>query len=228
MAPFSPVNRRRLVGATAAVLATLTALSGCSSSDGDSTDGATTEPASAYSLPAASLAQNRDWNASFDLNGSELQLTLDGVNAPQAVASFVYLADAGFFENNECHRLVTSGIFVLQCGDPTATADGAQAGAGGPGYSFGPIENAPEDNFYPAGTLAMARYGNDGESMGSQFFLVYADTTISSDAAGGYTVFGTIDSGLDVVQDIAEQGVVDGADQGYPAAGATITNVVAE
>ncbi len=82
-------------------------------------------------------------------------------------------------------------------------------GGGGPGYSWGPIENAPTDDVYPAGTIAMARVGNDGASMGSQFFLVYEDSTIPSDSAGGYTVFGHITSGLDVVTTIADAGTVD-------------------
>ena len=120
--------------------------------------------------------------------------------APQAVASFAFLAEQGYFDGTPCHRLVTSGIYVLQCGDPTGT------GQGGPGYSFGPVENAPADDVYPAGTLAMARVGGDGESNGSQFFLVYEESSIPSDAAGGYTVFGRVTEGLDVVQTIAEGG----------------------
>ncbi|MEJ5944631.1 peptidylprolyl isomerase [Pseudokineococcus basanitobsidens] len=137
--------------------------------------------------------------------------------APQAVASFAFLAGEGFFDDTICHRLTTSGIFVLQCGDPTAT------GSGGPGYSFGPIENAPADDVYPAGTLAMARVGDDAGSNGSQFFLVYEDSTIPSDSAGGYTVFGRVTEGLDVVQTIAEGGTA--ADGTAPARPITIEGV---
>ena len=108
---------------------------------------------------------------------------------------------------------------MLQCGDPTGT------GTGDPGYSFGPIENAPSDDVYPAGTVAMARQGGDGESMGSQFFLVYEDSTIPSDAAGGYTVFGTITSGLDVVQAVADAGTQEGSGDGSPATPVTIEGV---
>ena len=92
---------------------------------------------------------------------------------------------------------------MLQCGDPTGT------GNGGPGYNWGPIENAPADDMYPAGTLAMARVGDQAESQGSQFFLVYADSKIPSDTAGGYTVFGKITAGLDIIQKIADGGVAD-------------------
>src|SRR5690606_7305206 len=128
-------------------------------------------------------------------------LELDGAAAPQAVASFVALAQAGFFDATRCHRLTVTGIFVLQCGDPTGT------GGGGPAYRYGPIENAPADSMYPAGTLAMARISRDGHSMGSQFFLVYEDSQIPSDSAGGYTVFGHVTHGLDIIRDVAAGGV---------------------
>src|SRR5699024_3762201 len=94
---------------------------------------------------------------------------------------------------------------LLQCGDPTAT------GTGGPGYTFGPIENAPSDDQYAAGTVAMARQANDADSMGSQFFLVFSDTTLPSDSAGGYTVFGHITSGLQILKEIGQTGTADGS-----------------
>ncbi|OJV57669.1 MAG: peptidylprolyl isomerase [Cellulomonas sp. 73-145] len=153
-------------------------------------------------LPDKSLAQNRTWTAKVITNKGDITMTLDGAAAPQAVANFVTLAGQGYFDSTKCHRLVTSGIYVLQCGDPTAT------GTGGPGYSWGPIENAPADNVYKAGTVAMARQSGNGSSMGSQFFLVYADSTIPSDSAGGYTVFGHITSGQDVLKAIADAGTV--------------------
>ena len=116
------------------------------------------------------------------------------------MASTVFLSRQGFYDSTPCHRLTTEGIYVLQCGDPTGT------GTGGPGYSYGPVENAPTDNVYPAGTVAMARQGGNGNSMGSQFFLVYKDSTIPSDAAGGYTVLGKITDGLDILEKIAAGG----------------------
>lgn len=153
-------------------------------------------------VPDKSLAQNRTWTTTITTNRGTIVATLDGDKAPQAVANFVTLAQEGYFDQTKCHRLDTS-IKVLQCGDPTAS------GTGGPGYSWGPIENAPADNTYRAGTLAMARVSGQASSMGSQFFMVYGDTTIQSDSAGGYTVFGTITSGLDVLQAIADEGTVE-------------------
>jgi peptidyl-prolyl cis-trans isomerase B (cyclophilin B) len=170
-------------------------------------------------VPSPSLAEDRDWTGTIEINGQDVGVTLDGAAAPQAVASFLALGDAGFFDGTSCHRLTTEGIYVLQCGDPTGT------GSGGPGYSYGPIENAPDDDVYPAGTLAMARIGGDGESMGSQFFIVYDESMIPSDAAGGYTVLGTITSGLDVVTGIADAGTTSGGSDGTPADPAVIDGV---
>jgi len=169
-------------------------------------------PANAAEVPDPSLAQARTWTGEIALTQGDLGIELDGAAAPQAVANFVTLAGEGYFDTTKCHRLTQEGIFVLQCGDPTAlgTADPTTGGTGGPGYTWGPIENAPADGVYPAGTIAMARTGNDGSSMGSQFFLVYEDSPIPADSAGGYTVFGHITSGMDVLQAIADAGTVEG------------------
>ncbi|NUU17632.1 peptidylprolyl isomerase [Cellulomonas humilata] len=173
---------------------------------------ATTPAANAAEVPDPALAEGRTWTGDIALTQGDLGIELDGAAAPQAVANFVTLAQEGFFDSTTCHRLTEEGIFVLQCGDPTAlgTADTTTGGTGGPGYSWGPIENAPADGNYPAGTIAMARTGNDGSSMGSQFFLVYEDSPIPADSAGGYTVFGHITSGMDVLQAIADAGTVEG------------------
>jgi peptidyl-prolyl cis-trans isomerase B (cyclophilin B) len=170
-------------------------------------------------VPDPAVAEGRAWTGTLTTSQGEIGVELDGAAAPQAVASFVTLAGEGYFDGTPCHRLVTAGIHVLQCGDPTGT------GMGDPGYAFGPVENAPADDVYPAGTIAMARQGGDGESMGSQFFLVYEDSTIPSDQAGGYTVFGRITSGLDVVQAVADAGVSGGASDGRPATRVTIEGV---
>lgn len=156
--------------------------------------------------PSIYKAENREWVGGMKLNDSSIEFTLDGVNAPQAAANFISLVEDGFYENLNCHRLTTTGIFILQCGDP------AGDGSGGPEYRFGPIENAPSDDLYPAGTIAMARQSNLGDSMGSQFFIVYEDSTIPSDVAGGYTVFGKVTSGLDAVLAIAEAGTKEGSE----------------
>ncbi len=164
----------------------------------------------APSAPAASLAENREWSGSMDVGSSTLEFKLFGDKAPQAVANFVTLVNKGFYSGVTCHRLTTEGIFVLQCGDPNGD------GTGGPGYSFGPIENAPAADLYKTGYLAMARTGGNASSMGSQFFIVYADSTIPADAAGGYTVFGEITKNIEAVQEIAAAGTEDGKGDGKP------------
>jgi len=188
------------------------------------TDSTSASSSSARTLPDASLAGARTWTGTLTLNGRPVAIELDGAAAPQAVANFVTLAKDGFFNGTICHRLAL-GIHVLQCGDPTATGASASDGTGGPGYAWGPIENAPADGVYKQGTIAMARQSNDGSSMGSQFFLVYQDTTIPADSAGGYTIFGHVTSGLDVVQAIADAGVTRGGTDGAPTTRVTIEGV---
>jgi peptidyl-prolyl cis-trans isomerase B (cyclophilin B) len=132
-------------------------------------------------------------SVTISTNRGVIRATLDTTGTPCTSNSFTSLAKQGFYDNTKCHRLVTSGIFVLQCGDPSAT------GGGGPGYSFADELTGKET--YPAGTLAMANAGPD--TNGSQFFIVYADTPLPPD----YTVFGTIDAaGLRVVRTIAKAG----------------------
>ena len=172
-------------------------------------------------VPSPALAENRVWTGSLQLDKSKLGFQLDGKAAPQAVANFVTLAKKGFFNNTHCHRLVNSGIYVLQCGDPTATGKVGTGGTGGPGYSWGPLENVPLDDIYKNGSLAMARTSNNAYSMGSQFFIVYEDSTIPRDSVGGYTVFGKITSGIKGVVDIAASGVQGTNKDGSPSTDGT-------
>lgn len=174
-----------------------------------------TEPQTYESPPAPEAAEDRTWDVVITTSIGEIALQLDGEAAPQSVANFVTLAQDGYYDGTACHRLLPESL--LQCGDPTAT------GQGGPGYSFGPIENAPDDDMYPASTVAMARIGNDGESMGSQFFLVFAEVQLPSDSAGGYSVFGTVTDGLDILSDVGSGGV--GADGVRPAQDVIIESV---
>ncbi|MFC4555178.1 peptidylprolyl isomerase [Georgenia faecalis] len=178
----------------------------------------TTDPQLYDAAPDPAEAEGRTWEATLTTSAGDIGIELDGAAAPQATASFLRLARDGFYTGTACHRLLPDSL--LQCGDPTAT------GTGGPGYGFGPIENAPEDDLYPAGTVAMARQGNNGESMGSQFFLVFEDVTLPSDDAGGYTVFGRITSGLELLQEVATQGTVPGTEQ--PVVPVTIEGVTVQ
>ncbi|WP_109471246.1 peptidylprolyl isomerase [Ornithinimicrobium cavernae] len=156
------------------------------------------------------------WTAQIETNCGAIGVELYGDLAPVTVASFAHLAGEGYWADSPCHRLTTQGIFVLQCGDPTGT------GRGAPGYTFG-IENAPADGTYPPGTLAMAR-SQDPNSNGGQFFIVYEDTELPV-AGGGYSIFGKVTSGMDIVDRVAEQGVDGGGADGTPAAPISILSV---
>jgi peptidyl-prolyl cis-trans isomerase B (cyclophilin B) len=176
------------------------------------------KPKQFSAVPPASDAKAQNWTFTLNTSCGKVTIDLDGKKAPQAVSAMLLLGKSGYFDGSPCHRLVTSGIFVLQCGDPTGT------GSGGPGFSYGPVENAPKGDLYKAGTVAMARQGGNAKSMGSQFFLVYKDSTIPSDAAGGYTVLGDIAKGMDVVNKVAEGGVTGGASDGAPTRAVSITS----
>ena len=189
--------------------------------NGASTPTPTVEASNSSNIPSPALAENRDWEGSLSLNKNPVVFDLYGKKAPQAVAIFIALAKSGFYEGNACHRLTTGGMSVLQCGDPKGD------GTGGPGYNWGPVENVPVDDTYQTGYLAMARRGNDGNSMGSQFFIVYNTTALPRDSAGGYTVFGRITSGLDAVLEVAKAGVVgDGlSNDGKPNSAAVLSKI---
>jgi peptidyl-prolyl cis-trans isomerase B (cyclophilin B) len=144
-----------------------------------------------------------------------LKVTLDSDATPCTVNSFRSLAEQGYFDNTNCHRLTTpmSGISVLQCGDPTGS------GMGGPGYTI-PDELTGNETYGP-GTLAMAKT-EDPNSGGSQFFIVYGDSQLSPD----YTVFGKLDAAsIKIVQAIGAKGTDTGAPDGAPKEPVTIESV---
>jgi peptidyl-prolyl cis-trans isomerase B (cyclophilin B) len=153
-------------------------------------------------------------SASMSTNQGNIGLQLDNAKAPCTVNSFASLAQQGYFNDTPCHRLTTGeGLSVLQCGDPKGD------GSGGPGYQF--ANEYPTNQYqpgspdlqnpviYPRGTLAMANAG--AGTNGSQFFLVYKDSTLPPN----YTAFGTIDqTGLATLDKIAAAGVDPATGQG--------------
>ena len=168
-------------------------------------------PARAVDPPDAITANSGTVTAVLHLSAGDVTISMDRANAPCAVNSFVSLAQQGYFDNTVCHRLTDQGIFVLQCGDPSGS------GKGGPGYSFADELTGKES--YVTGTVAMANAGPD--TNGSQFFLVYADST---QLEPKYTVLGHMDTkAVQVVGSIAAEGVA--ADGKTPNAKAEITSV---
>jgi peptidyl-prolyl cis-trans isomerase B (cyclophilin B) len=131
----------------------------------------------------------------FNTNRGEIQMTLNGKIAPCNVQSIAYLVGRKFFDNTSCHRLVTSGIFVLQCGDPTGT------GSGGPTYNV-KDENLSQASYTKPGVVAMANGG--ANTNGSQFFIITKDS--SSGLAKAYTEIGTVTKGLNIIEAVAAGG----------------------
>jgi peptidyl-prolyl cis-trans isomerase B (cyclophilin B) len=142
--------------------------------------------------PAKSLPKVLTLNT----NCGDIVIALNS-KAPQTITNLSVLANAKYFNASLCHRLTTEGLFVLQCGDPTASGSGSPTGW--KGYANENLPKAGAKN-YPAGTVAMANSGPG--TNGSQFFLVYADTQLGPD----YTIWGKITKGLDLVKKIAAVG----------------------
>jgi peptidyl-prolyl cis-trans isomerase B (cyclophilin B) len=165
--------------------------------------------------PAQKLPKKLTRTFTFDTNCGNIVITTVGAKAPITITQLTTLAKGGYFDSSLCHRLTTQGLYVLQCGDPTAT------GSGGPSFTYGD-ENLPAAtvNNYPAGTVAMANSGPG--TNGSQFFLVFADTTLGAN----YTIWGTITQGLDIVKAIAKAGVKGGGADGTPNQTIAINRVV--
>ena len=158
------------------------------------------------SLPTASPDYKAAYTASINTNLGPIKIDLLNSKATCTVNSFVHLAAADFWNNTQCHRMSNSdSLYMLQCGDPTAKASeklscsSTTLGTGGPGYEFA-SENLTGAT-YPAGTLAMANTGT-ADSNGSQFFLVFKATSLPA----SYTPFGTITSGLNILQNVGKAG----------------------
>ncbi len=164
-----------------------------------------TESSGKPSLPSVTPDYKAAYTATINTNLGKIVINLLNSKATCTVNSFVHLAETNFWNNTQCHRVSSSdGLYMLQCGDPTAAASqklscsSTTLGTGGPGYSFAD-ENLTGAT-YKAGTVAMANSG--ANTNGSQFFLVFKDTSLSP----AYTPFGTITSGLDILQNVANAG----------------------
>ncbi len=142
--------------------------------------------------PTSDVDTTGTYDVTLATNRGDIVFEMDSAAAPCTANSLRSLASAKYFDGTSCHRLTTEGIEVLQCGDPTGT------GSGGPGYSF--ADENLEGATYPRGTVAMANSGPG--TNGSQFFLVYGDSTLPPD----YTPFGRITKGLEVLDEVAAAG----------------------
>ena len=136
--------------------------------------------------PAMQIDQAKNYTGTMQTNKGTIDFALFPKDAPETVNNFVCLAEDGYYNGTPFHRIVKG--FVIQGGDPTGT------GAGGPGYKFA---DEPVTRAYTRGTLAMANAGPN--TNGSQFFVMHADYRLPPN----YTIFGKLNSGMDVVDAIA-------------------------
>ena len=167
--------------------------------------------------PAAPAVDTIDpeatYTATIETSCGTVVLELFPDVAPQAVASFVFLAQEGFFDGLTFHRILPG--FVIQGGDPLGD------GTGGPGYQF-VNETDRKHTFDEEGVLAMANSGPD--TNGSQFFITLGP---ASHLDGGYTIFGEVTDGMDAVQAIADVPLAD-PDAGTPEEAVYIESVTIE
>jgi cyclophilin family peptidyl-prolyl cis-trans isomerase len=160
-----------------------------------STAGAVEAPAitsKQYSAPPSmTIDVNKKYFATVKMaTGGEFVIQLYPDKAPITVNSFVFLAREGYFSGVTFHRVLEG--FMAQGGDPTGT------GSGGPGYEF---QNEDSDlTFDKAGVVAMANAGRD--TNGSQFFITFGPADFLN---GGYTIFGQVIEGMDVVNNITRR-----------------------
>lgn len=138
--------------------------------------------------PPLTIDENKQYFATIKMDIGDIRLELFPKEAPHTVNSFVFLAREGFYDGVTFHRVIPG--FVAQAGDPTGT------GRGGPGYT---IPDEVNSHKFLDGSLGMAKTAAPN-SGGSQFFIDYAP---QPNLDGGYTVFGQIVSGRDVLDKIA-------------------------
>lgn len=143
------------------------------------------------SAPPMTIDVAKQYFATFKMaKGGEFVVQLYPDKAPITVNSFVFLAREGYFNGVTFHRVLEG--FMAQGGDPTGT------GMGGPGYEF--VNEDSDLTFDKAGVVAMANAGRD--TNGSQFFITFGPT---EQLNGGYTIFGQVISGMDVVAGITRR-----------------------
>ena len=139
------------------------------------------------SPPSHQLREGTRYKAVLHTEKGDITIDLDSAASPRTVNNFVFLSREGFYDGVIFHRTIDG--FMIQTGDPEGT------GRGGPGYRF---EDEPVKRRYLAGTVAMANSGPN--TNGSQFFIVHnRDVGLPPN----YTIFGQVESGLDVVDEIA-------------------------
>ncbi|MEP6492689.1 MAG: peptidylprolyl isomerase [bacterium] len=143
--------------------------------------------------------------ATFETNKGTIVAELYDGDAPNTVANFEKLANSNFYDGVKFHRVISD--FVVQGGDPLSRdlpAGDPRIGTGGPGFKI-KCETAGNPRKHDVGALSMAHAGRD--TGGSQFFMVLSEKN-TKHLNGVHTVFGQITTGLDVMQSIGPNDVM--------------------
>ncbi len=143
--------------------------------------------------------------ATFETNRGTFVAELYPAEAPKTVANFEKLSNDKFYDGVKFHRVIPE--FVIQGGDPLSRdlpEGDRRVGTGGPGYKI-PCETSGNPHTHKLGALSMAHAGRD--TGGSQFFVVLSESN-TRHLNGVHTVFGLVTEGIDVVQQIGPNDVM--------------------
>ena len=144
--------------------------------------------------PAMQIDAKKDYSVSIETNRGTIELKLQPQHAPQTVNNFVFLAQQGFYDGIQFHRVIED--FMIQTGDPTGT------GRGGPGYKFAD-ECKGNPLKHERCVISMANAGPN--TNGSQFFITHSPQPHLN---GKHTVFGKVTKGEDIVDAIRQGDVM--------------------
>lgn len=137
------------------------------------------------------IDKSKTYTATLHTSSGDIVIDLDVKTRPVTVNNFVTLAQKDFYKNTIFHRVIKG--FMIQGGDPKGD------GTGGPDEYV--VEAPAANTKYSRGVVAMAKKGNDpAGTSGSQFFIMQDDNALPPD----YAVLGTVSSGMDVVDAIAD------------------------
>ncbi len=142
-------------------------------------------------IPTMQIDMQKKYTAILHTDSGDIAILLRTKETPITANNFVYLARRGFYNGTIFHRVIKG--FMIQGGDPLGN------GTGGPGYKF---NDEPFQGEYTRGTVAMANAGPN--TNGSQFFIMHSDVSLPKN----YVIFGSVVSGLDVVDKIADAEVI--------------------
>ena len=133
-------------------------------------------------------------------NYGTIALELDADIAPITVENFANVVNEGFYNGLTFHRIISG--FMIQGGDPLGNGTGGSSKTIKGEFASNGVKNSIS---HVRGTISMAR-SSMPNSASSQFFIVHKDSTFLD---GQYAAFGTVTSGMDVVDKICEDTVVE-------------------